>query len=345
MIKYAGKDDYPAFEAFVKNHPKGHFLQSLYWADFKSAYSPIAIMSLDENEDIRGTMLITIHKEPILNTCVLYSARGPISNDAEATRELISEAQKIAVEKGAYMLTLDPDITEDDALLSELYACGLKSGGVKDEMGLLQPLSVFRIDIENKTDDELMASFHSKTRYSIRAALKSGATFRLGNFSDLPAFQALLVQTAKRDGFTARPLEYFENMFKCLPEEYVKLILIEYEGKIIAGSVLIIYGDKAWHLYGASDENFRDKMPNFLMQWEMIRLCIKCGCKLYDMRGVAGEKDKTKPLEGLFRFKKRFGGELITFVGRLDTVYNPTKRTVLNGARAVKKIMRKITGR
>ncbi len=345
MIKYAKKEDYSAFEEFVKNHPKGHFLQSIYWAEFKSAYSPIAVMSLDDSGNIRGTMLLTVHKEPMLNASVLYCARGPISNSAEATQELISEAQKIAKEKGAYMLTLDPDVVEEDSLTSELLSCGLKNGGVKDEFGILQPLSVFRIDIANKTDDELMASFHSKARYGIRAALKSGATFRLGAKEDLPAFQSLLVQTAKRDGFTARPLKYFENMFTCLPEEYVKLILIEYDGKIIAGSVLIIYGDKAWHLYGASDENYRDKSPNFLMQWEMMRLCIAHGCRIYDMRGVAGEKDKTKPLEGLFRFKKRFGGELVTFVGRLDTVYKPITRKTLCVARAIKRTLRKITGR
>lgn len=341
MIKYVTKEDFDVFEAFVKNHPKGHFLQSLYWAEFKSAYSPIAIMSLDENNCVQGTMLITVHKEPILNASVLYCARGPVSNNAKATRELIDEAQKIAKKNGSYMLTLDPDVTEDDCLCNDLIACGLKKGGTKDEQGILQPLSVFRIDIADKSDEELMASFHSKARYSIRVALKSGATFRLGTPQDLPAFRELLVQTAQRDGFTARPLKYFENMFNILPDEYVKLILIEYEGKIIAGSVLIIYGDKAWHLYGASDNEHRDKMPNFLMQWEMMRFCISQGCKMYDMRGVAGEKDKTKPLEGLFRFKKRFGGELVTFVGRMDTVYKPITRTVLNCARAVKRIFRR----
>ena len=81
------------------------------------------------------------------------------------------------------------------------------------------------------------------------------------------------------------------------------------------------------------------------MQWEMIRYSITRGCRYYDMRGVAGEKDKTKPLEGLFRFKKRFGGELITFVGRLDIIYKPGKKKMLDLARKLKKITRKILGR
>ncbi|MEG2858115.1 MAG: hypothetical protein RR994_05800, partial [Clostridia bacterium] len=61
--------------------------------------------------------------------------------------------------------------------------------------GLLQPLAVFRIDIAGKTDDDLLAMFHSKARYSVRASLKSGATCRIGVRYDIPAFQKLLCET------------------------------------------------------------------------------------------------------------------------------------------------------
>ena len=114
---------------------------------------------------------------------------------------------------------------------------------------------------------------------------------------------------------------------------------------MIAGSVLIRYGDKTWHLYGASGEAHKDKLPNFLMQWEMMRWSIANGCTMYDMRGVAGEQDKTKPLEGLMRFKKRFGGELISFVGRLDIVYHPVMRCMVDTARHVKHGIRKMLGK
>jgi len=290
-------------------------------------------------------MLVLVHDEPILKTCILYSPRGPITDNEDAVLELVSEVKKIAKKHNAYMLTIDPDITEEDELFNVFRTVGFNPGPAKDEMGILQPLAVFRIAIKDKDDEELMASFHSKTRYSIRAALKSGAVCRIGTTDELPAFQALLVETAKRDNFTPRGIKYFENMFASLPEEDCKLFVVEYEGEIIAGSVLIIHGDKSWHLYGASSNDHRDKMPNFLMQWEMIRYCISRGCTYYDMRGIAGEKDKTKPLEGLFRFKKRFGGELITFVGRLDIIYKPSTKKMLNIARGIKKFLRKILGR
>ncbi len=345
MIKYIDNDNFSIYEEYVRKHHRGHFLQSFHWARFKAERTSYPLLSLDDDGKPRGAMLILVHEEPILKTCILYSPRGPIADNKYAVRELICEAGKIAKKHNAYMLTVDPDITVSDDLFTHLTDAGFKVGAPKDEMGILQPLAVFRIDIKDKSDDELLAMFHSKARYSVRASLKTGAVCRIGTKDELPAFQKLLVETAARDNFTARGIRYFENMFNTLPEDDCKLFVVEYEGEIIAGSVLIVHGDKAWHLYGASSDAYRDKLPNFLMQWEMIRYSISRGCRYYDMRGVAGEKDKTKPLEGLFRFKKRFGGELITFVGRLDIIYKPFIKKTLDTARRAKKIARKILGR
>lgn len=345
MIKYINDDNFNIYEDYVRNHNRGHFLQSYHWARFKSERISYPLLSLDDNGNPRGAMLVLVHDEPILKNCLLYSPRGPIADCEVAVRELIDEAEKLAKKHNAYMLTVDPDITEEDALFKYLTEAGLKVGPAKDEMGILQPLAVFRIDIKDKSDEELLSMFHSKARYSVRASLKTGAVCRIGTRDELPAFQKLLVETAARDHFTARGLKYFNNMFDTLPEEDCKLFVVEYEGEIIAGSVLIVHGDKSWHLYGASSDAYRDKLPNFLMQWEMIRYSISRGCRYYDMRGVAGEKDKTKPLEGLFRFKKRFGGELVTFVGRLDIIYKPFTKKMLDTARGAKKVARKILGR
>lgn len=347
MIKRVGQNEANLYEQYVSTHPKGHFLQSLYWARFKSRLKSYALLSVDENGAAQGAMLIFVHKEPLFGASVLYSPRGPVVDDGrcDVIEELLSEAKIIADENKAYMLTIDPDISEESQLCKDLMSCGFKYGGVSDDQGILQPLSVFRIDIADKSDDDLLAMFHSKARYSVRSSIKSGAVCRIGTREDIPGFRKLLSDTAKRDNFTARPVEYFNEMYDALSPDYCKLFIVEYEGEMIAGSVLIRYGDKTWHLYGGSGEAHKETLPNFLMQWEMMRWSIAQGAKIYDMRGVAGERDKTKPLEGLMRFKKRFGGELIPFVGRLDLVYNPTMHRVLKIARAVKKLLYKMLGK
>ena len=61
-------------------------------------------------------------------------------------------------------------------------------------------------------------------------------------------------------------------------------------------------------------------MPNYLLQWEMIRWAIEKKCRIYDFRGVSGDLDENNPLYGLYKFKKGFNSELVEFIGEYDLV-------------------------
>ncbi|MDU2828231.1 MAG: peptidoglycan bridge formation glycyltransferase FemA/FemB family protein, partial [Clostridium perfringens] len=74
----------------------------------------------------------------------------------------------------------------------------------------------------------------------------------------------------------------------------------------LSGSIYLYYGNKAWYLYGASENILRDTMPNFAMQWSMICDSIDLGCDVYDFRGVSGDLNPENPLYGLYKFKKGF---------------------------------------
>lgn len=347
MIKRVKSQDYEKYSAFLEAHRNGHFMQSIPWADFKKNQKIFAIMSVDDSGNIRGAMLMFLQDVRRTKKKFLYCPRGPICdrNDASVLSELLAGAEEIAREVGAYKLTLDPDITEDDKTWLECFkAHGARIGDNARDNGILQPFAVYRINVD-KTDDELIASYHSKARYSVRTSIKSGAVCRLGTRKDIPVFRALLADTAKRDGFTARGEDYFFDMYDALGEDKVKLFIVEYEDKAIAGSVLLRCGKKTWHMYAGSNEEHKETLPNFLMQWEMMRWSRDNGCTLYDMRGIAGEGDKLKPIEGLVRFKKRFGGELCSFVGRIDIVYNRFADVYVNSLKGAASVARRIIGR
>ena len=102
-----------------------------------------------------------------------------------------------------------------------------------------------------------------------------------------------------------------------------QIFLAEYQGQVISATLALILGKKTWYLYGASSNDYRNVMPNYLIQWEMIRWAQEQGCTVYDFRGVSGDLDESNPLYGLYRFKKGFNGDLIEFVGDWDRVYSP----------------------
>ncbi|HHV97903.1 MAG TPA: peptidoglycan bridge formation glycyltransferase FemA/FemB family protein [Clostridiaceae bacterium] len=313
------------YEEFVKSHPKGHFMQSIKWAKVKSNWINEIITVRDENNRIKGSMSLLIRKVPFLNRTIMYSPRGPVCDiyDVETFKSLIEKAKELAVKYKSYVLKLDPDIEIQDTEFCKIVKqLGFKTKNDSENFESIQPRFVFRLDIKGKTEEEVLKNFSQKTRYNIRLAIKRGVTVRIGSKEDIPEFHKIMYETGVRDKFVIRDTSYFETLLDALGEN-ARLYLAYYNGKLIAGTIAILYGNKCWYLYGASSNEHRNVMPNYLLQWEMIKWAIESGCDIYDFRGVSGNLDESHPLYGLYRFKKGFRGKFTEFIGELDYVFNP----------------------
>lgn len=318
------------YNHFVAHHPRGHFLQLWEWGQVKKGmgWEPLPLI-LEEDGEIKGALLILKRRLPVplLQRCIFYSPRGPVvdGENQAMCQALFNGAARVAQEHRAIFLKIDPDVkSEREDFQAILKACGFH----KNETGLdfegVQPNFVFRLNI-TPSEVKLLEGMHSKWRYNIRLAKKKGVTIRPAeNKEDLQTFYAILQETAERDRFLVRGYEYFEWIWDHMVENgYARVFVGEYEGQAIAATLAMIVGDKAWYLYGASSNQYRNVMPNYLIQWEMIRWARERGCSLYDFRGVSGDLDENNPLYGLYRFKKGFNGEFTAFVGEWDRVFSP----------------------
>lgn len=318
------------YNDFVEKHSKGHFLQLWEWGQVKKnmGWEPLPLV-LEEDGEIRASLLILKKNLPIpgLKKCIFYSPRGPVVDveSMELCKALFNGAQKVAKEHGAILLKLDPDVVNDNNTFKDILTkCGFK----KNETGLdfegVQPNFVFRLDI-TLSEVALLENMHSKWRYNIRLAGRKGVEIREAESKeDLKIFYKILVETAQRDNFLIRGYEYFEWIWDNLvANNYAQIFIAEYEGQVIAATLAMLTGDKVWYLYGASSNEYRNVMPNYLIQWTMIKWAKKHNCTMYDFRGVSGDLDESNPLYGLYRFKKGFNGEFTEFVGEWDYVYSP----------------------
>jgi peptidoglycan pentaglycine glycine transferase (the first glycine) len=112
--------------------------------------------------------------------------------------------------------------------------------------------------------------------------------------------------------------------------------------QILSGAILMTTGKKACYLYGASDNRFRDRMPNYLIQWEMMRHAQATGATIYDFRGVSGNLSPDHPLYGLYRFKRGFEGEFVEYIGEFDAVLKPACYWLFtNGLPKVKALLKR----
>jgi len=158
-----------------------------------------------------------------------------------------------------------------------------------------------------------------------------------------------MVETGERDDFLIRSLSYFEKMYDELAPHHMKLLMAYNNDEPIAGIIPIMYGKKVWYLYGASSNKDRNLMPNYLLQWTMIKEAISNKCDIYDFRGVSGIVDESHPQYGLYRFKKGFGADFTEFIGEVYMPYKPVKyklyKFVEKTFRTLRKIKKKILGK
>lgn len=315
------------FNEFMARHPKGHVIQTWEWGELKSrtGWKPWRLI-LEENGEIVAAVSILERKLPVLGIPIFYASRGPVLTwqDEKLFDSLLAEVRELAKKRGAIFLKIDPDVpSSKHELESYLHSREFRSAESGKGFEGVQPKYVFRLDISPE-EDTLLAQMHQKTRYNVKLAQKKGVTIRVGSKEELPDFYRVLKETTERDRFLVRSYSYFEDMYDLLhPEGLAELFLAEYEGEIISGTLALIIGDKAWYLYGASSNAHRNVMPNYLIQWEMIKWAKSKGCTLYDFRGVPGHLTEDNPLYGLYRFKKGFNGEYTEFIGEWDLVYRP----------------------
>jgi peptidoglycan pentaglycine glycine transferase (the first glycine) len=114
-------------------------------------------------------------------------------------------------------------------------------------------------------------------------------------------------------------------------------------GLVVSGTIMLVNGKTAWYLYGASDNAFRNIMPNYLIQWQMIQDAYEMGCTMYDFRGISGDLSPDNPLHGLYRFKKGFTGEFVEYIGEFDLIIRPLSYKLFeHGLPFIKKVIRKV---
>jgi lipid II:glycine glycyltransferase (peptidoglycan interpeptide bridge formation enzyme) len=103
----------------------------------------------------------------------------------------------------------------------------------------------------------------------------------------------------------------------------VEPLIAEVEHQPVAGVVIFRFASQAWYLQGMSRQEHREKMPNYLLQWEAIQRARQAGCTVYDLWGAPDSFQSDDPLWGVYRFKEGLGGKLVRHIGAWDLPVRP----------------------
>lgn len=317
-------DDRAAWNQTLLRLPSPHVLQSWEWGAFKSqhGWSATRWALQDAGGTPRAAALVLRRRFARLPLSLLYLPKGPILDhaDAEAWDGVFIHLERLARRQWAIFVKIDPDVSADESgITGRLLARGWR---VSPEQ--IQFRNTMTLDL-TQDEETLLAGMKSKWRYNVRLAGRRGVVVRSGTASDLPLLYDMYRETALRDGFVIRPLEYYGDLWgNFIQSGLAHPLIAEVDGEAVAMLVLFYFGERAWYMYGASRNQHREKMPNHLLQWQAMRWARSVGCTVYDMWGAPNEPVESDPMWGVYRFKRGFGAAWVEHIGAYDY---PTSRT------------------
>ena len=325
----------------IKGLPGAHALQTWQWSEVKSRFGwqPHYLIWRDGNEVIWAGTLALERKISLMGlsmpASVIYVPRGPLLDWSQEVLvlQVLQDLQDFSREKKAIFIKIDPDLPVGFGIPSEegerINQVGEHVRSNLEGLGWIfsdeqiQFRNTVHIDLKQGEEDLLMR-MKSKTRYNIRLAKRRGVDVRKGDQSDIDLLYQMYAHTAIRDDFLIRNQAYYravwETFFKA---NLAKPLIAEVEGQVVGAVVIFHFAERAWYFHGMSLDEHREKMFNYLLQWEAMLYAKRIGCHTYDMWGAPDSFNEGDPLWGVYRFKDGFGGQVVRTLGAWDYPNRP----------------------
>lgn len=168
---------------------------------------------------------------------------------------------------------------------------------------ITEEFGTYEIDLE-VPETTLWSGVHSSHRTKINRGKREGLEVRLA--FDCDTFITLMEQTYARGG-VHNPFSrvYLESLI-ALSGPDMMLVGIYSPRGLEAGSVIPIDSERGYFLHGATRH---DPLPgaSALLHWQTMLALKQRGVRCYDLGGARRETQDPR-LQGIFRFKERFGG-------------------------------------
>ena len=357
MIPFTGTSQ--AWNELIASLPLPHLLQTWEWSQVKAKYGwqPLPMVWSDPqsvtSHPLAAAMILK-RSLPVggfaRKLCILYIPKGPNLDwdNTDLRQHVLGDLQAFAKRQGAIFVKLDPDVTLGQGVpaaggeAGEEQAVEFSGGtavrseliqrGWKFSQDQIQFRNTVLIDLSRGTD-ELLARMKQKTRYNIRLAQKKGVTVRGGTPDDLPMLYRMYAETSVRDGFLIRAEGYYQTVWRTFGTSspgtaspstpFHEPLIAEVNGEPVGAVSMFYFAGQAIYLFGMSRDGHREKMPNYLLQWEAMQRAKALDCKIYNLWGAPDKFDPSDGLWGVFRFKEGLGGYVSRTLGAWDFTPNP----------------------
>lgn len=274
------------YEKYWENHPLKTFMSAPKIAKLREKNNWKAyFVGVKENKKIIAAAMLLSHKRRF-NVNEFYSPRGFLLdfNNKELLEFFVKEVKDFVHKHNGYVLRIDPyviykqrdingDIVEDGldntSIVNHLKSLGFKKVPTNN---MEQVSWMFSLDLEGKTEDQILKEMKPNTRNNIRKAEKLGITMKELSYDELDRFQNIMIETGERKGFAIRNVEYFQNMYKLFhDDEEVKYYVTELNLKEYTKRLEEEKKEKEEKLNNLGDAKYKDgERKNILNEIESL---------------------------------------------------------------------------
>jgi lipid II:glycine glycyltransferase (peptidoglycan interpeptide bridge formation enzyme) len=332
LIRELFPNEKDRYNAVVK-----HVVQSWEWGDAKEATGKkVFKYGFFENTTIHDGFELSLHPLPApLN---MWNV-GYLPKSTLPTTDMLQSLQVFGQKNSCIYIKIEPNVYGplNDPTVQEYLQTARQSILHTPDLNIISSKELFTkynflLDI-TRTDEEILANMHEKTRYNIGLAQRKGV--RVVEQNDEEGFKTYLkiyFETTKRQGYYGHDEHYHRMIWETLRSQNMARILIAYyENTPITAWMLLNFHDTLYYPYGGSTTKHRNVMASNLVAWEAIQLGKRMGLHVFDMWGCMGpQPDTSDPWYGFHRFKQGYGPTHVEYIGTFDIIINPQMYKVYN---------------
>jgi len=318
MIKIIPDD----FSSTEYNKQAFHPLQTWQWGEARKK-TGVEVLRLSDGNNV---FQLTFHRLPITDYRIGYLPRSVFPS-----KDILNFLSDYAKKNKIIFIKIEPNIEK-----SKLQVTSYK---LQPSPHPLFPSWTQVLDL-NKTEDELLKSFHSKTRYNIRLAERKGVVIKeMSNNKGFEIFSKLYFDTCKRQKYFGHSPKYHKIVWENMKKDLAHILIAFYNDIPLASYELFYFKNFFYYPYGGTSLEYRNLMASNLLMWEAIKLGKKLGAKEFDMWGSLGPNyDQSNDWAGFTKFKEGYDTKFTEFVGSYDFVINPILYKAYNAVYSLREI-------
>lgn len=232
------------FSKFAFSHPLNHYLQDVRMSEINNGWKTNYVGIKENGKIIAATRLL--YRKTRLGYNHFYAVRGPLLdyNNDKILTFFTKEIKKYTKKKKGYLFRIDPALPyqsrdidgnilknepNNQHVVDQLKSLGYHHSGFITNIDFLRQVRfVFKLDLENKTKEQLLNDMRPNTRNIIRKTLKSGIHLRTLSYEELPLFKKITEETSEIKEFPDKDLSYYQKMYELFSkEEQIQFVIAE----------------------------------------------------------------------------------------------------------------------